>query len=87
MGWVPREGDSMSDVLSFAEPAGQHMELLPARTLMSLFAPGGDPGTPGTGGQGIPGNGYSESGSGAEHHVDTDSKGIPGVSGSANPGY
>lgn len=28
----------MSDVLSFAEIEGQHAELLPARTVMSLFS-------------------------------------------------
>lgn len=27
----------MSDALSFAEIVGQHVELLPARTVMSLF--------------------------------------------------
>ncbi|MGH3833881.1 MAG: hypothetical protein ACRDRS_26155 [Pseudonocardiaceae bacterium] len=31
----------MSDALSFAEIDGQHVELLPARTVMSLFAAGG----------------------------------------------
>ena len=28
----------MSDALSFAEVDGQHVELLPARTVMSMFA-------------------------------------------------
>ena len=28
----------MSDVLTFAEIDGQHVELLPARTVMSMFA-------------------------------------------------
>jgi hypothetical protein len=31
----------MSDVLSLAEIAGQHVELLPARTVMSMFSTGG----------------------------------------------
>jgi hypothetical protein len=31
----------MSDALSFAEIEGQHVELLPARTVMSLFTAGG----------------------------------------------
>ena len=31
----------MSDALSFAEIAGQHVELLPARTVLSLFSTGG----------------------------------------------
>ncbi|MGH3775414.1 MAG: hypothetical protein ACRDRR_06700 [Pseudonocardiaceae bacterium] len=35
----------MTDVLSFAEIDGQHVELLPARTVLSLFSVG-DPGAP-----------------------------------------
>ena len=31
----------MSDALSFVEIDGQHVELLPARTVLSLFATGG----------------------------------------------
>ncbi|MGH3684552.1 MAG: hypothetical protein ACRDQ9_06015 [Pseudonocardiaceae bacterium] len=44
----------MSDVLSFAEIVGQHIELLPARTVLSLFSAGGGPrgGNAGDGGQG-----------------------------------
>ncbi len=37
----PLEEDSVSDTLSFAEIAGQHVELLPARTVLSLFSTGG----------------------------------------------
>ena len=42
----------MSDVLSFVEIDGQHVELLPARTVMSMFtlSEGGDGGTGGNGG-------------------------------------
>jgi hypothetical protein len=47
----------MSDALSFAEIDGQHVELLPARTVLSLFSAGcgckgggGDGGTGGAGG-------------------------------------
>ncbi|MCU1611550.1 MAG: hypothetical protein JWM45_3466, partial [Pseudonocardiales bacterium] len=41
----------MSDALSFVEIDGQHVELLPARTVMSLFAlAGGDGGNGGNGG-------------------------------------
>ncbi|MGH3547938.1 MAG: hypothetical protein ACRDQU_07445 [Pseudonocardiaceae bacterium] len=44
----------MSDALSFAEIDGLHVELLPARTVMSTFATheceGGDGGTGGAGG-------------------------------------
>ena len=45
----------MSDGLSFAEIDGQHVELLPARTVLSLFSAGGDccgGGDGGTGGAG-----------------------------------
>jgi len=47
----------MSEVLSFAEIEGQRVELLPARTVMSLFAAGGSnaggPGGPARGGLGV----------------------------------
>lgn len=42
----------MSDALSFAEIDVQHLELLPARTVMSMFALIGQPGDGGTGGNG-----------------------------------
>jgi hypothetical protein len=44
----------MSDALSFTEIDGQHVELLPARTVMSMFSTGGDceAGDGGTGGAG-----------------------------------
>ncbi len=46
----------MSDVLSFVEIDGQHVELLPARTVMSMFTAscpcGGDGGGGGDGGAG-----------------------------------
>jgi hypothetical protein len=44
----------MSDTLSFAEVDGQHVELLPARTVMSMFSTGGgcEAGNGGTGGHG-----------------------------------
>jgi hypothetical protein len=44
----------MSDALSFAEIDGQHVELLPARTVMSMFSTGGgcEGGDGGTGGNG-----------------------------------
>lgn len=43
----------MSDALSFAEIDGQHVELLPARTVMSMFSTGGcEGGDGGTGGAG-----------------------------------
>ena len=47
----------MSDAVSFAEIDGQHVELLPARTVMSMHAGfggigAGGPGGPGQGGLG-----------------------------------
>ncbi|MGH4009270.1 MAG: hypothetical protein ACRDTH_14130 [Pseudonocardiaceae bacterium] len=50
----------MSDATSFAELDGQHVELLPIRTLLSLFSAidlgtGGAPGVPGAPGAGTPG--------------------------------
>lgn len=77
----------MPDAPRFAEAAWQHVELLPARTVMSmsLFGGGGAPGTPGEGGGGIPGSGHTESH--AINHVDTGSSGIDGPSGTAIPGH
>ncbi len=44
----------MSDTVSFAELDGQHMELLPARTVLSMFSvPGADGGTAGNGTDGV----------------------------------
>ncbi|MGH3785836.1 MAG: hypothetical protein ACRDRG_04645 [Pseudonocardiaceae bacterium] len=43
----------MSDALSFAEIDGQHVELLPARTVLSLFSTGGG-GKGGDGGAAAP---------------------------------
>ncbi|MGB9281008.1 MAG: hypothetical protein WCB57_13140 [Pseudonocardiaceae bacterium] len=47
----------MSDALSFAEIDGQHVELLPARTVMSRFSMGGCHG--GNGGKGEGGIGLN----------------------------
>jgi hypothetical protein len=52
----------MSDALSFVEIAGQHVELLPARTVMSMIKLGnegnaGRGGNGGTGGNGGAGKG------------------------------
>ncbi|MGQ0715831.1 MAG: hypothetical protein ACT4NP_00715 [Pseudonocardiales bacterium] len=48
----------MSDAMSFAELGEQHVELLPARTVLSLWhasatGPKGDPGTHGADGAGV----------------------------------
>jgi hypothetical protein len=47
----------MSDALSFVEIDGQHVELLPARTVMSAFSLGKGGGDGGTGGAGGAANG------------------------------
>jgi hypothetical protein len=51
----------MFDALSFAEIDGQHVELLPARTVMSMFVVkgGGDGGAGGNGGKGAGGVGVN----------------------------
>jgi len=52
----------MFDALSFAEIDGQHVELLPARTVMSMFSlgkGGGDGGQGGNGGKGAGGVGVN----------------------------
>ncbi len=74
----------MSDTLSFAEFDEQPVELLPPRTVMSLFGAGGRGGTPGAGGQGEPGTGYNERNISTGHQVNIEGKGIDGPSGSAN---
>ena len=56
------EGDYMRDPLSFTEISSQHLELLPARTVMSIFmaatkgeaATGSSTGTGGTDGTSAP---------------------------------
>lgn len=72
----------MSDTLSFAELARQHVELLPARTVMSLFSTDGRAGTPGAGGQGDPGSGHNEGNSSTGNQVNIEGEGFPGHSGS-----
>ncbi|MGH3604121.1 MAG: hypothetical protein ACRDQI_08860 [Pseudonocardiaceae bacterium] len=47
----------MSDALSFAEMEGQYLELLPARTVMSMFTADGCCGGGGDGDGGNGGNG------------------------------
>jgi len=42
----------MSDALNFAEIDGQHVELLPARTVMSMFTAGSTTGGAGGGARG-----------------------------------
>ncbi|HEY6424674.1 MAG TPA: hypothetical protein VIY28_15795 [Pseudonocardiaceae bacterium] len=80
-------GEDLMSHASFADLGGQHVELLPARTVMSLFGVGGRPGTPGAGGQGEPGSGHNENNIRTGHRFEIDSKGFDGDSGNANPGY
>lgn len=47
----------MSDALSFTEVDGQHLELLPAGTVLSLLRTGGRGGNGGVGGAGGSANG------------------------------
>ncbi len=50
----------MSDAVSFVEIDGQHVELLPARTVLSMFAlAGGNGGAGGPGGHGSGGVGLN----------------------------
>src|SRR5919112_38705 len=57
-GGLCEEDLGMSDALSFAEIDGQDVELLPARTVLSLFsAVGGNGGIAGDGGSGTGGVG------------------------------
>jgi hypothetical protein len=51
------EEDCMSDALSFVEIDDLHVELLPARTVMSMFRAGGGGGDGGAGGAGGTGQG------------------------------
>lgn len=86
----------MSDALSFAEIESQQVELLPARTVLSVVAPCPPPGTlaatgaagtglgggsGGTGGCGIPGLG-SNLWSGAGASAGTGTGGVGGAGGS-----
>jgi hypothetical protein len=60
----------MSDALSFAEIDRQHVELLPARTVLSTFSAGGGPRGGGTGtgtGMGAPGVTGGEAEASASH--------------------
>jgi hypothetical protein len=77
----------MSDTLSFTKLDGQQVELLPPRTVMSLFNAGGRAGTPGSGGEGDPGSGHNGNHSSNDNQVNIQSEGVPGPDGSANPGH
>jgi hypothetical protein len=67
----------MSDALSFVEIAGQHVELLPARTILSLLSTGGFACE--GGGEGAGGHGYGGYG-------DESAGGFPGLGGVGGAG-
>lgn len=78
----PLEEDLMSDTLSFAEIAGQHVELLPARTILSLLSPGGHGGSShGDGGHGDGGDEGGEGGEGGGGSGGTGGMGGAGIGG------
>lgn len=76
----------MPDALNFAEVDDQHVELLLARTVLSLFVSGGTPGSPGDGSDGHgagstitnDGNGYTQ--------YETHGIGTGGAGGTASDG-
>ncbi|MBV9139924.1 MAG: hypothetical protein JO115_03240 [Pseudonocardiales bacterium] len=82
----------MSDALSFVELDGQHVELLPARTVLSLFSAGGG-GRGGNGGEGGKG-GLGRAGLGLNvlnidafgDQLNSAGDGFGGAGGSANGG-
>ena len=78
----------MSDALTFAEIDGQHLELLPARTVMSTFTMGGgDGGTGGPGGSGQGGLGLNVLNINVlGTQVNSAADGIGGAGGSADGG-
>ena len=57
----------MTDALSFAEIDGQHVELLPARTVLSLFSGCGGCDGPQGGDASRGGDGYGGAGEGKVH--------------------
>jgi hypothetical protein len=75
----------MPDSLSFAEIDAQHMELLPARTVLSLFSAdgpgGGDAGN--SAGAGI----FDTMSNMLGHQVNSAGSGVGGGGGSANAGH
>jgi hypothetical protein len=68
----------MSDAMSFAELDGQHVELLPSRTVLSLIAMTGDGGTA-TGGNGGTNNGNNTGGNGGTGGAGGAATGGPGL--------
>jgi hypothetical protein len=76
----------MPDALSHAELDGQHVELLPARTVLSLFVSDGTPGSPGDGSDGSgAGSTITNDGIGYTQYA-THGIGTGGVGGTASHG-
>jgi hypothetical protein len=81
----------MSEVSSFVEIDGQHVELLPARTVMSMFVAGkgsgGDGGVAATGGKGTGDVGLSVLGiTVLGDQTNSSADGVGGAGGSAHGG-
>ena len=75
----------MPDALSFAEIDGVPVELLPTRTVLSLFSAGG---RGGNAGNDSAGNALFNMMSDAlGHQIDSASTGVGGAGGSANAGH
>jgi hypothetical protein len=82
----------MSDTLNFAELEAQHVELLPARTVLSLISgvgkpQGGNPGTVGNGGTCTPGIGFNFPLGMDPHQHNSAGECHPGAGGSADGGH
>jgi hypothetical protein len=79
-----RGGICMPDALSFGEIDGLPVELLPTRTLLSLFSAGG---RGGNGGNDSAGNALFNMMSSALGQVNSAGSGVGGAAGSANAGH
>lgn len=84
---------NMSDAMNFAETAGQHVEFLPARVVMSVYVCGGGVLGSGSGNQanGHGGNGGAGGGGGGDNTLaglffGGDSSGTGGVGGAGGRG-
>jgi hypothetical protein len=79
----------MSDTVNLADLGGQHVELLPARTVLSMFSAVGEgviPGGGGAGGEASGGGGATEVATGLLQTVTGTGSSTPGNSGEAQPG-
>ena len=74
----------MPDALSFAEIDGQYVELLPARTVLSLF--GAEGASSGAGNNSAGSSLFSWMSDALSHQVNSAGNGLGGAAGSANAG-